>query len=177
MLREGAAGAGIIREVKSRIIYPGAGLAGISVLLIALAAPFRPQPAQLPPDWQGAPGITISVYPSGAAYAGDWISVTASTGTDPGGRKLRVRLDRSGGEPIGESPFYRNGFLPQWDSQLAWVWNSSGGDGWHTLYITLSGDAAGESSEPVRYPVRVLPAEQRPALRRDSAWRQAEGLC
>ena len=87
-----------------------------------------------------------------------------------------MRLDRSDGEPIGESPFFQNSNSGQWDAQLAWVWNSSGGDGWHTLYITVSGDA-GAASEPIRYPVRVLPAEKRPVEHRDAAWRQAEGAC
>ena len=176
MLREGAAGTSIIRWVKSRFAFSGAGLVGISVILIALAAPFRPQWTPLPSDWEAAPGITISVYPSETAFAGDWISVAASADFDPGGRKLRVRLDRSDGEPVGESPFFKNGNSTNWDARLAWVWNSSGGDGWHTLYITLSGDAA-PASEPIRYPVRVLPAEKKPAERRDAAWRQAEGVC
>jgi hypothetical protein len=162
--------------VKSRFALSGAGLAGISVILIALAAPYRPQLTRLPADWQAAPGITISVYPAGTAYAGDRISVSASLDADPGGRKLRVRLDRSDGEPIGESTFYHNSNSTNWDAQLAWVWNSSGGDGWHTLYITVSADA-GAAPDPIRYPVRVLPAEKRPAERLDAAWRQAEGTC
>ncbi len=168
--------AGIIRRVKSRFAFSGAGLAGISVILIALAAPYRPQLTRLPADWQAAPGITVSVYPSGTVYAGDRVSVTASIDADPGGRKLRVGLDRSDGEPIGESPFYQNNNSTNWDARLDWVWNSSGGDGWHTLFITVSGDEDA-ASEPIRYPVRVLPAEKRPVERRDAAWRQAEGTC
>jgi hypothetical protein len=162
--------------VKSQFAFSGAGLAGISAILIAVAAPYRPQLTRLPADWQSAPGIAISVYPSETAYTGDRISVAASTDADPGGRKLRVRLDRPDGEPISESPFYRNNNSTNWIAQLAWVWNSSGGDGWHTLYITLSLDADAES-EPVRYPVRVLPADKQPAERRNAAWRQAEGAC
>jgi hypothetical protein len=153
-----------------------AGFTGIIAIAIAVAGPFRPQLARLPADWPESPEVAVTVYPSGAVYAGDWISVAAATNSDPRGRNLQMRLDRTDGAPLAESPFYQNDNTLNWNSQLAWVWNSSGGDGWHTLYITVGGDADA-ASEPIRYPVRVLPAEKRPAERRDAAWRQAEGTC
>jgi hypothetical protein len=133
--------------------------------------------AQLPADWPETPGITVSVYPSGAVYGGEWVSVAAATDTDPHGRKVQLRLDRADGAPLAETTFYFNNATLQWDARLAWVWNSAGGDGWHTLYITLAGDPAGAAPAPVRYPVRVLPAAERPALRQNAGWRQTEGKC
>ncbi|MGB7538739.1 MAG: hypothetical protein WBM17_09385 [Anaerolineales bacterium] len=154
-----------------------AGFTGILVIAIALAGPFRPQLARLPADWQALPGIAISVYPSETAYAGDWISVAAATQADPRGRKLQVRLDRTDGAPLAESPFFQNGNSLDWNARLTWVWDSSGGEGWHTLYVTLAGDAALGAPSPIRYPVRVLPAKERPALRQAAVWRQAKGTC
>jgi hypothetical protein len=152
-------------------------LAGICVALIALAGPYRPHLTGLPADWTEEPGITVSVYPSGAVYEGEWISVVAAMDSDPRGWKLQLRLDRADDAPLAESDFYFNSATLQWDARLAWVWNSAGGDGWHTLFFTLDGDPAGTAPAPLHYPVRVLPAAERPVLRRNAGWQQAEEPC
>jgi hypothetical protein len=117
------------------------------------------------------------VYPSGAIYAGDRISLAAAVKADPGGGKLQARLDSQTGEPLGESDFSFNSDSGKWEARLAWVWDASGKEGWHTLYVSLSGGKEEAGSAPFRYPVRILPADKRPAARRESAWQHSDGVC
>ena len=42
---------------------------------------------------------------------------------------------------------------------------------------TVSGETGEAVTEPLRLPVRILPAEAQPAARRDAAWRQTDGAC
>jgi hypothetical protein len=172
-------GAGIIRRMANRVFLCGTGLAGILAAAVLSAVPHRPLPAALSSDWMDAAQITLSVFPSGEIYAGERISATAAMETDPGDRKLQLRMDRLDGDPFAESGFSFNNLTGTWQAQLPWVWDSSGQEGWHTLYAVLGEKAEdpGGGEEVLRHPVRILPSAGQPAQRRNAAWKWTQSGC
>jgi hypothetical protein len=64
--------------MKARQAADTAGFAGITVAVLAPAALYRPQRTRLPADWPETRGLSVSVHPSGAGYAGDRVSVLAA---------------------------------------------------------------------------------------------------
>ena len=159
--------------IDRRIVYP-AGLAFILAAATFWAAPLRSAIRPLPADWstpQGAPSLELSQFPKGGIYDGDWLGLEAQSTTDPGGANLEVRLDSPAGPPLIKAGLLPGGMGNLWLTQWPWFWNSAGEAGWHTLY-------AGYSGEPVaQYPLQILPAALRPALRQNAAWREAASAC
>ena len=121
--------------MNSRTTLISAGFTAILAAALWGAAPHNPRLAPSSASLTENPEITLSVFPAGAIYAGEWISVAAAVSADPGGGKLQARLDRQTGEPLGESDFSFNRNSGMWETRLVWVWDSSSGEGWHTLYV------------------------------------------
>jgi hypothetical protein len=165
--------------MTSRLALYGAGLAFFMAAATLLAAPYRPNLVPLPADWPHLPRIEYSIFPSGAVYTGDRAGLSASSESDPAGGKLQVRLDTTGGSPLAEMQFFLGGSSESWSAKIPWMTDASLQAGWHTLFLYLAADpAAGGAAVPaIPYPLRVLPEAQRPELRRDARWEQAESAC
>ncbi len=145
-----------------------------------LAAPYRPNLVPLPADWPDLPETEVSVFPSGAAYAGDRVGLYLSGDADPSGRQFLVRLDSPAGSPLAKADSFRNGYSGEWTVMLPWMWNTSGQAGWHTLFVYLAEDPAaaeGAGTPSFQYPVQILPEALRPELRRNAKWQRAESGC
>ncbi len=160
--------------IDRRIVYP-AGLAFLLAIATFWAAPQRPEIRPLPAGWINSKGDTsfaLSLFPNGPIYDGDWLGVELQSASDPGNIRLQVRLDSPAVSPLVEGGLLRGGMGDLWLTQWPWVWNSAGETGWHTLFIGSSG---GELA--AQFPLQILPAALRPALRRDAAWREAASAC
>ncbi len=168
--------------IDRRIVYP-AGLALILAAATLWTAPHRPEIRPLPPDWSGTTGAApyrLALFPDGALFSGDWLGVQAQADEDPGNARLQVRLDSPDAAPLVEAIFPRSGMGNFWLAQWPWIWNSDGGTGWHTLYVIPAGGSGNEpkiNSSWLQFPVRILPAGMRPALRQNAGWREAASPC
>jgi hypothetical protein len=160
--------------IDRRIVYP-AGLVLVLAVATFWAAPQRPEIRPLPADWinpKGDPSFALSLFPNGAIYDGDWLGLEAQSASDPGAARLQVRLDSLAASPLAEGGLLRDGMGDLWLTQWPWVWNSAGGSGWHTLYVSPAG-----GDPAAQFPLQVLPAALRPAVRQSAAWREAESDC
>ena len=168
--------------IDRRIVY-SAGLVLSLAVATLWAAPHRPEIRPLPADWsatQDASEIRLSPFPDGAIYAGDWLGLQALVDSLSGNPRLQVRLDSPEGSPLVEGTLPRSGMGDFWIAQWPWIWNSADQTGWHTLYVNPaggSGSGLGANALRMQYPVQILPAAMRPALRRDALWQEAEGTC
>jgi hypothetical protein len=170
--------------VDRRIVY-SAGMAVGLAAAVFWAAPHRPEIRPLPVEWSGVTNdadIRLSLFPDGAIFDGDSLGLQALQDSLAGNPRLEIRMDTPGGSTLAEGGLPRSALGDFWLGQWPWIWNSAGEAGWHTLYVgqTLgSGPATGTGTAPIRrqYPVQILPAGMRPALRQDAVWRSAEGTC
>jgi hypothetical protein len=168
--------------IDRRIVYPF-----LFALILAAATfwttPHRPEIRPLPADWtaaQQAAFYQLTVFPDGAIYDGDWLGVQARTELAPGNTRLQVRLDSPGGSALVEGSVSRSPLGVFWLAQWPWIWNSTGSPGWHTLYVAPAGAAGNDSFTGVptqQFPLRILPAAWRPALRKNAGWKEAESNC
>jgi len=159
------------------------GLVLTMAIATLLLAPYRPEIRPLPADWtgpEGSGGIQLSLFPDGAIYAGDWMGLQAMVNSDPGKSLLRVRLDSPTASPLAKANLTRSGMGNFWILQWPWLWNSDGQAGWHTLFVYPGGGSGGEpGSYPpgMQYPVQILPADWKPALRQSARWRETQSAC
>jgi hypothetical protein len=168
--------------IDRRIVY-SAGFVLILGVATLWAAPHRPTIRPLPADWfrsKDGAEIRLSPFPDGVIYAGDWLGLQAVADSLPGSSRLEMRLDSTDSYPLIEGNLPRSALGDFWLAQWPWIWNSAGQAGWHTLYVNQtggSGSEAGADALRMQYPVQILPATLRPALRGDALWREAEGSC
>jgi hypothetical protein len=159
------------------------GLVLTMAIATLLAAPHRSEIRPLPADWtgpHGSGGIQISLFPNGAIYAGDWMGLQVTAGSDPGKSKLQVRLDSPAASPLAEANSSRSGMGDFWILQWPWLWNSDGQTGWHTLFVSPGGGSGvgpGLNPTGTQYPVQILSADGRPALRQSALWRETRSAC